>query len=295
MTIIITGGSGFIGRHLARRLSETEDLVIMDKAKPSFPANFIQCDLSKECKPGSDTDALFHFAASPDVRKSMETPSESMENNVVATHNILEACRKHDIKKIIFASTSAVYGNAEIIPTPETAELKPVSIYGATKAACEAFIRAYHEAYGLDAVILRYANIYGPGSNHGVMHDFVRKLQADKSRLEILGNGAQSKSYLYIDDAIDATLMASQMKGWHVFNVGSEKQTTVEEIAQIVAEALGIGNVQLSFTGGEGGWAGDVPKFLLDVTKIKAHGWRETTGIKTGAKNYVQWLVDKHE
>lgn len=152
-------------------------------------------------------------------------------------------------------------------------------------------IRSYYETYGLGAVVLRYANIYGPGSMRGVLHDFVKKLSADNSLLEILGNGTQSKSYLYIDDAIAATLLAANTRGWHVFNIGSENQTTVKEIAEIVIGTMELTNVQLKFSKGDSGWPGDVPRFLLDVTKIKALGWQEQTTIKTGVQQYVEWLV----
>ncbi len=296
MTTAVTGGSGFIGSHLANALlARGADVLVLDKVKPNFHTKFVQCDLSKDFKIDEAPETLFHFAASPDVKKSMEDPRHSLHNNVVATHNILEFCRRADVKKIVFASTSAVYGNAEIMPTPETAELKPISIYGATKVACEAFIRSYHETYGMDAIILRYANIYGPGSDHGVMHDFVNKLQKNNRQLEILGNGMQSKSYLYIDDAIEATILAAERKDWSIFNIGSETQTTVKEIAAMVINSLELENVHLKFTGDEAGWPGDVPKFLLDIKKIKSLGWAEKTDIKTGIDRHVEWLVGKYE
>ncbi len=297
MKVCVTGGSGFIGTHLARALiTEGRGVSVIDKVRPATSIvnniNIFQCDLTRSFNTSIfSADAVFHFAASVDVKKSMENPMESIENNVIATQNVLDACRKQDVKKIVFASTSTVYGNADKIPTSEDAELRPVSVYGATKAACEMLIRSYYETYGIDALILRYANIYGPGSRQGVVQDFVKKLSADTSQLEILGNGMQSKSYLYIDDAIAATLLAANTKGWNVFNIGSEKQTTVKEIAEMVIDAIGLTNVQLKFSNGVSGWPGDVPRFLLDVTKIKALGWQEKTDIRTGVRQYVEWLV----
>ncbi len=292
MRVCITGGSGFIGSHLASALSPGNEITIIDKNKPQHDARFIQTDLKKQFDPGTlKCDVLFHFAASPDVKNSMTNPMDSIENNITATQNVLEACRAQDIGKIVFASTSAVYGNAKAIPTPEDEELKPVSVYGATKAACEMMIRAYHETYGIEATILRYANIYGPGSNHGVMHDFFRKLAANSSRLEILGNGQQSKSYLYIDDAIAATLTASKESGWNVLNVGSERQTTVREIAEMIIAQMKLKDVELKFTGGNLGWSGDIARFLPDTNRIRSLGWKEETDIKTGIGKYVDWMV----
>jgi UDP-glucose 4-epimerase len=294
MHVCITGGSGFIGANLARRLSKrNDDVVIIDKnSSKDGSEKFVHCDLSQDF----DTkivacDTIFHFAASPSVKESMENPGEGLQNNVIATQNILEACRKQGVKKIVFASTSAVYGNADVMPTPENSELKPISVYGATKVACEALIRAYCETYGMDGIILRYANIYGPGSRHGIMYDFVKKLQRDRKHLEILGNGRQSKSYLYIDDAIDATLLAAEKKGWNVFNIGSERQTTALEIASMIAEKMEIKNLRFVCGTDEAGWIGDIPRFLLDISKINALGWKEHTNIKDGIWKYVEWII----
>ena len=292
MLACITGGSGFIGAHLARALSGENETVIIDKNKAQNDARFVQADLKRQFDPEIlKCDVLFHFAASPDVKNSMTNPMESIENNIIATQNVLEACRTQDIEKIIFASTSAVYGNARAIPTPEEAELKPVSVYGATKVACEALIRSYHETYGIHAVIMRYANIYGPGSKHGVMHDFIKKLIADSSCLEVLGNGQQLKSYLYIDDAIRATLIASKRNGWNVFNAGSKTQASVIQIAEMIINKMDLGSVKIKFLGGETGWPGDVPRFLLDVRKMESLGWKEETDIKTGIGKYLDWVV----
>lgn len=289
MQACITGGSGFIGTHLAAALQRAgDDVVVMDKIRPSFETRLELQDLAKQCSlPSCDT--LFHYAAAADVKQSMENPAECIENNITATHNVLEACRKQDIRKIIFASTSTVYGNAKTIPTPEESELNPISVYGATKAACELLIKSYSLAYGIDAVVLRYANIYGPGSRRGVVQDFVAKLAKNPAVLEVLGDGMQSKSYLYIDDAIEATLLAVQQKGWDVFNVGSETQMTVKEIAQLVISCMGLQGVEIKYAGGNAGWPGDVPKFLLDVRKIKALGWREIVAMREGIRKYIEW------
>ncbi|MDD5464594.1 MAG: NAD-dependent epimerase/dehydratase family protein [Candidatus Moranbacteria bacterium] len=291
MKMCITGGSGFIGSHLVRVLNKSgNDIIVVDRIKPDFPVKYLDCDISKAFEQESGIDIMFHYAASPDVRKSMENPVESLKNNVIATQNVLEFCRKNNVKKIVFASTSAVYGNADKVPITEEAELKPVSVYGATKASCEMLTRSYHETYGIDAVVLRYANIYGPGSTHGVMHDFFQKLVSNPKILEILGDGNQSKSYLYIDDAIRATMTASKERGWNVINVGSEKETSVKEIAFLVASAMNLQNVKFVFAGGKIGWKGDVPRYLLDIKKIQSLGWREQTEMNTGINNYIQWL-----
>ena len=190
-------------------------------------------------------------------------PETCFRENVCATHVILEAARKSDVKVLAFTSSSTVYGDAKMIPTPEDYPPEPISIYGASKLASELLIMAHARTYGFRAVIYRLANIVGPRSSHGVIYDFLQKLERNPRELEILGDGTQRKSYLYIDDCVNAMMAGLQKANKHVevFNVGSEDQITVREIAEIVVGELGLKNVEFKFAVGvnEGrGWTGDV-------------------------------------
>ncbi|MFH0973642.1 MAG: NAD-dependent epimerase/dehydratase family protein [Candidatus Micrarchaeota archaeon] len=302
---MITGGAGFIGSALARRLLRGNSVVVFDNFSSGSPSNFPESKKLKSIRGdirnstalnralrGAECDCVYHFAADPDVRGCTAHPRESFAINVAGTLNVLEACRKNDVRRLVFASSSVVYGDATRIPTPETAPLAPISVYGASKAAGEAYCAAFAETYGLRCVALRYANIFGPPSTHGVMCDFVSRLQCNPRRLEILGDGLQAKSYLYVDDALDATLLAARAskKPFDAFNVGSSKKTTVKEIAGLVSASLGVTPKYL-FTGGKRGWKGDVRVMLLDTRKLRSLGWREKTRLRAGVRKYVSWLA----
>jgi UDP-glucose 4-epimerase len=295
--ILITGGCGSIGSHIIDRMSD-RDLRVIDNLSSSTTDNIKKhlgkIDLVKKNinetgkEPFRDVEEVYHMAASPEVKLSGENPRNSFENNVAGTFNVLENCRLSDVDKIIFSSTSTVYGNAHV-PTPENHPFDAVSNYGATKVAGEAMIKSYQETYGINYVILRYANIFGPRSKHGVIYDFFQKLKKDPSHLQILGNGEQNKSYLYIEDCADATIFAGERKNV-VFNVGSETQVKVKDIASMVSSEMGLSSVRLEYTGGEKGWKGDVPVMLLDITKIKKLGWKPKTSMEEGIKRYIAWL-----
>lgn len=212
---MVTGGAGFIGSHLVDRLVEKgHEVTVVDDLSSSAldriqehvdreRIDFHQKDLKEKCENLYDrTDTVFHFAASSDVKTGNEKPRRMYENNVTVTFNVLEACRKTGVDEVVFASSSTVYGEADEIPTPEDYGIDPISLYGSTKAACEALARSYSSLYGMDVTILRYANIFGPRSDHGVIYDFYHKLKEDPDKLEILGDGRQRKSYLYIDDCV---------------------------------------------------------------------------------------------
>ncbi len=300
MQTLVTGGAGFIGSHLsARLLSERHLVVVLDNLSNGneelIPekAEFIKKDLVSDdvTKHFRGIEAVFHFAADPDVRTSVGNPKSTFENNVVATYNVLEACRKNDIARLIFASTSAVYGEAKAIPTPESYLPLPISNYGASKLACEAYCSSYANSYGIQITVLRFANIYGAHSTHGVMHDFFHKLNENPKQLEILGNGKQEKSYLHVSDAVAATILAfeKQKTVYEIFNVGSTAKTTVTAIAEQMATSLKL-SPKLTYAGGDRGWVGDVPLMLLDVKKLQALGWGESTKLQSGIKAYVSWL-----
>jgi len=314
--MLVTGGAGFIGSHLIEALTARRtNICVFDDLTagtlqnikpwlkdPSF--NFIKgdllcsADLAKIKKTCFET--VFHFAANPEVRAGLTNPDVHFQQNVVATHNLLEAVRKAENKPtLIFASTSTVYGEPTKIPTPEDyAPLKPISTYGASKLACEALISAYAYTYGFKAIIYRLANIVGPRSQHGVIYDFIQKLQKNPNILEILGDGTQNKSYLYINDCIEAMLLALEKSTEQVeiYNVGSEDQIDVKTIAEIAADKMGLQNIKFKFTGGvDGGrgWKGDVKNMLLDVSKIKSLGWKPKLNSKQAIRKAIKARASK--
>ena len=292
---MITGGAGFIGSHLVDALvSRGAEVVILDNLSSGKIDNishhqgnpnvkFIKGDLlnPQDIEPAvNDCEIVFHLAANPDVRTGSSNPQSHFNQNVMATYNLLEVLRKkNNVKVLAFTSSSTVYGEAPT-PTPEDyGELKPISVYGATKLACEALISAYAHSYGFRAIIYRLANIIGSRSTHGVIVDFIKKLSENPSELEILGDGTQKKSYLHVSDCIDAMLLAIEKTSNQVdiFNIGSEDQINVMTIARLVVEEMGLKNVKFKLTGGVHGgrgWIGDVKNMLLDISKLKGLGWK---------------------
>lgn len=294
--IIVTGGSGFIGSYIVDSLVGENDVLVIDK-KTGFTnprAKYVNadiCDAKDMTKLTKGAEIIFHFAADPNVRESAEKPMASFDVNVVGTVNMLEAARTNDVRKFIFASSSTIYGNAKI-PTKETEPAFPISPYGASKASCDAFLSAYVDAYGIDGVSCVYGNIFGPRSDHGVMYDFYHKLLRDPNKLMILGNGKQQKSYLYITDTIDATLLCSdKAKGYNKYNISSDEWINVEKIARVICDEMKISPV-LNYTGGKSGWVGDVPKFKLDISKIRKLGWKPKVSTEDGIRRYINYLKE---
>ncbi|MEM1509751.1 MAG: NAD-dependent epimerase/dehydratase family protein [Thermofilaceae archaeon] len=308
MRILVTGGAGFIGSHLVDKLlSEDYELVVIDNFSSGYFDNLSNSiaspklkvikgdlrDLSVLIESLSDVQAVFHFAANPEVR--VGDPNEHFEHNIKATYNLLETMRKRDVTDIVFASSSTVYGDAEILPTPESyGPLKPISVYGASKLACEALISSYVHTYSFRGISLRYANVVGPRNRKGVTYDFVRKLLANPKRLKVLGDGTQTKSYIWIEDAVAATLTAWKHSGkeFEVFNVGGVDAITVRRVAEIVIEEGELNNVEVEYTGGvEGrGWVGDVKKMHLDISKLIGLGWspryKSEESVRLAARHY---------
>lgn len=298
MKIAITGGAGFIGSHIKDKLIEQNNqVIIVDDLSSGKIENISNAKLIKKSilnditSDLEDVDTVFHFAADPEVRKRALTPLSSFKLNVEGTLSVLEAIRKADVKHIVFASTSTVYGQASIIPTPETYPATPISNYGASKLAAESYISSYSSTYGFKGTCLRYANIFGERSLHGVIYDFFHKLKKDPKKLEILGDGNQDKSYLYISDCVDATLMAwkKQEKSYDVFNIGSEEKITVNTIAKLVSKLTKTTPV-FNYSGGSSGWIGDVPLMLLDITKIKKIGANPKITFENAVSKYITWL-----
>lgn len=299
--ILVTGGAGFIGSELVRTLLKNkQDVVAIDNFSGGYLGNLtnvltypnfllIQDDLlnlsSHTIQIIRDCDEVYHLAANPDVRIGSRNSQVDFNNNILSTYNLLEIMRNSDVcKKLIFTSTSTVYGDADIVPTSEDyGPLIPISLYGSSKLAAESLISGYSHMFGIKCGVLRLANIIGATSNHGVIFDFIKKLNNNNTFLEILGNGKQNKSYLYIDDCIDAMLLVSEYldhnydgSSFNLFNVGSEDKLEVFSIAKIILRELDLENVPLIFSSvnSDGrGWKGDVKNMLLDISKIKRLGW----------------------
>jgi len=298
--VLVTGGAGFIGSYLVERLlGEGYKVIVVDNLSSGSLNNlkdvigdpnlvFRRADvrsLDKWIDLLNGVDIVFHYAANPEVRHSVREPLDHYDQNLTATMLVLEACRRKGVSFIVFASSSTVYGDAEKIPTPEDYPLKPISVYGATKAAAEIMCQTYARLYNLKCLILRYANIIGPRTSHGVVYDFLVKLSKNPKKLEILGDGSQRKSYLYIDDTIEATMRAVEYFTntnlvEEVFNIGNVDWVSVKEIADIVVNVLGLEDVEYVFKPGTSdgrGWPGDVKLMLLDIAKIRrATGWSPT-------------------
>lgn len=220
--------------------------------------------------------AVWHLAANPDIRRGTQDPRLDLEHGTVATFRVLEAARTHQVPKVLFSSSSVVYGYPTRFPTPEDyGPLLPQSLYGASKLASEGLLSAYAHCYGLRSYLFRFANIVGPYMTHGVTYDFFEKLAKTPDRLEVLGDGRQSKSYLRTEDCVDAMLLAADRadEPVNVYNLGTDDRISVREIAEKVVRANG-GRAQIHFTGGSQGWAGDVPQQLLAIDKVKALGWK---------------------
>ena len=216
------------------------------------------------------------------------------DQNILATYNLLEAIRKNRVKKIAFTSTSTVYGEASIMPTPENyGPLVPISLYGASKLACEALITAYSHTFDLQAWIFRFANIVGPRGTHGIIIDFINKLQNDPSQLEILGDGKQEKSYLHVSECVASILFAieNSKENVNIFNIGSEDTINATTIGKIVVEEMGLSNVQFLYTGGSRGWKGDVPRMRLEIEKLKAIGWKPVYNSERSVRETTKTLL----
>jgi UDP-glucose 4-epimerase len=296
--ILVTGGAGCIGSDLAAALLERGDRVTVvdnlgsgkyEHIEPLLPDpgfRFIEGDLLDPAALEAAMEGVsmvYHLAANPDVKFIPGDPTDKdLQQNTICTYLVLECMRRHDVHRLVFSSTSAVYGISERQPIREEQSPRPISLYGATKLSCEAIIGAFQHLFGLDCWIFRFANIVGPKvrkRGRTVIGDFIDKLQRDPTRLQILGNGKQAKSYLLSGECVEAMLYAvdhaeNAPPAPHIFNLGCDDSLSVERIAGMVSAAMGLSRVVYEFTGGEGGWLGDVPRFRLDVSAINRLGWR---------------------
>ncbi len=307
MRALVTGGAGFIGSSLVDRLlagghqviafdnfSTGQERFLAEAAKQSSftLVRGDTLDLATLTETTRGVDVVFHFAANADVRFGTEHPRRDLEQNTIATFNVLEAMRANGVTRVAFSSTGSIYGEAPTIPTPEDAPF-PVqtSLYGASKLAGEGLIQAYCEGFGFRAWIFRFVSILGERYTHGHVFDFYRSLRADASRLRVLGNGRQRKSYLYIQDCIDAILLAMDRATdkVNVLNLGTDEYCEVNDSIGWMTSHLGVAPT-LDYTGGDRGWIGDNPFIFLDTSRIRALGWTPRLTIREGIIRTVDYL-----
>jgi UDP-glucose 4-epimerase len=307
MRACITGGAGFIGSNLADRLlADGHTVTVYDNfstGQPSFLANartephftLLKGDLLdlarlKDVLAGQDF--VFHLAANADVRHGPEQPGKDLQQNTIATFHVLEAMRAGGVRRIVFSSTGSIYGEPDVFPTPENCPF-PVqtSLYGASKLAGEALITAYCQAFGFQAYIFRFVSILGERYTHGHVFDFYQKLLSNPHYIEVLGNGRQRKSYLYVQDCIDAMLLVLERatEAVNIYNLGTEEYCAVDDSLSWICNHLGV-KPQRKYTGGERGWVGDNPFIFLDTTKIRALGWRPKLSIREGVIRTLEYL-----
>jgi len=312
--VLVTGGAGFIGSHLVDVLIKNGHYVIVldnlveggghleniqnqiDSGKCQFiKEDILNLEFLLEKLP--KVDIIYHFAADPDVRLSVPNPINSFNINVQGTLNVLEYARKYNINKFIFASSGGtVYGDVDVFPITEEIAFKPISPYGASKAAAEMYLSAYASSYHIKSASLRFANIIGERSLHGIGYDFFKHLNENPNILNILGDGKQKKSYLHVSDTIEAVLLIAdnfdnQKKWYDFYNLGSEDWYTVNEIADIYEKELNLSNVKHSYSGrSNGGWVGDVAKMILSIDKIKKFGFLPKVSFEEGVHRYCEWL-----
>lgn len=312
MRFFVAGGAGFIGSHMVRRLMEqpAEKVVVydnlssrqiwhLDDLRSDSRLIIIKADI-KDLGTLTDsmagTEVVYHFASNPDIAKAMHQPDIDFWEGTYLTQNILEAMRLNGIKKIIFASGSGVYGDTGLLRVSEDhGPLLPISTYGAGKLAAEALICSYCHMFDMTGRVYRLANVVGPRQTHGVAYDFIHRLRKDRCKLRILGDGTQSKSYIHVDDVLDAIFVTDMgsAEQYDCFNVATDEYVTVKEIADLVVEELGmqVGQVEYELTGGKRGWKGDVPVVRFDLSKIHKMGWRAKRSSREALRASIQAMI----
>jgi UDP-glucose 4-epimerase len=304
---LITGGAGFIGSHLADALMQNNDITIFDNLSSGHFAHhlgkkgfqFIQGDL-KDSRPLQEAlkgqDIVLHLASNPDIARGLDETDLDLKEGTLLTYNVLEAMRLNGVKTIIYTSGSGIYGDQGTKSISEDfGPLLPISLYGANKLASEGLISAFCHMFGMRAYIFRLANVVGARQTHGVTYDFIRKLREKPASLEILGDGRQSKSYMHIEDVIEAIIFVSHHCSdiLNVYNVATDDYIDVTTIAQLVAREMGLGDIELRYTGGNRGWKGDVPTVRFDLRKIHQLGWKARYGSVQAVTKSIRELLGK--
>jgi len=301
-TVLVTGGAGLIGSHLAERLATDNEVVVVDDlskgTRDRVPdgVEFREADLTDPAAADrvvtDDVDCVFHLAAITDT--NFDDDRVLFERNTSMTHNVLEAARAAGVTNFAFTSSSTVYGEAPR-PTPEDyAPLEPISVYGSSKLADEALVSTFAHSYGVQSWVFRFANVVGPRQRGNVIPDFVQKLQENPETLTILGDGRQEKSYLYVEDCVDAMVHVVEHadRALNTYNLGTRTTTSVDRIADIVSEEMGLAP-DYEYTGGDRGWTGDVPRMRLSVEKLAALGWEVPGSSDAAVRRAAREIVDE--
>lgn len=308
MRTLVTGAAGFIASNLTDRLLEeghdvtgydnlsTGRMEFLRAAARSPRFQLVRADtldLDALTAAAAGVDMVFHLAANADVRYGTERPRRDLEQNTIATWNVLEAMRRNGVKRIVFSSTGSVYGEPDVFPTPEGAPF-PVqtSLYGASKLAGEAMISAYCEGFGMEGWIFRFVSILGERYTHGHVFDFYKQLREHPEHLHVLGNGRQRKSYLYVGDCVAAMLRAVEKAAGRVniLNLGADEYCEVNDSVRWISEHLGV-SPAVTYGGGERGWTGDSPFIFLDCSRMRSLGWRPQLGIRQGVERTLDFLA----
>ncbi|MDR3205155.1 MAG: NAD-dependent epimerase/dehydratase family protein [Deltaproteobacteria bacterium] len=306
--VFVTGAAGFIGSTLVDRLlkegfevigydnfSTGREFFLTEALKnPNFKlikADIL--DLAALTSSMRGAEVVWHFSANADVRFGLNHPRKDIDQNVIATSNVLEAMRYNEVRDILFSSSGSVYGEATVFPTPEEAPFPiQTSLYGASKLACEGLISSYCQGYGFRGVVFRFVSMLGERYTHGHVYDFVSYLINNPDRLSVLGNGSQRKSYLYVGDCVEAMMKvrAKMPNVYEVYNLGADEYCTVVDSIGWITSLMGL-NPKLEFSGGDRGWVGDNPFIFLDTQKIRALGWHQTLTIRQGVERTASWLL----
>jgi len=312
MKILVTGGAGFVGSHLidslimkGNKVICVDDLSLGKKEnimhhEPNDNFKFIQLDITskekiKDVFAEEQFGCVFHLAANSDIQMGSQYLSIDLKNTFMTTFNTLECMKQFDVKKLIFASTSAVYGESTLKLTEDSGPLLPVSFYGAAKLSSEAYISAFVANSDIQAWIPRFPNVVGERATHGVVFDFINKLLKNPKELLILGDGKQIKPYMYVKDLVEAILFVyeNSKEDINYFNLSVDSETSVNKIAEIVTEEMGLNNVKFIYSGGDRGWIGDVPRFQYDIRKATELGWRPKRTSDDSVRLAVKALLRK--
>lgn len=298
---LVTGGAGFIGSHLVDRLVNRGDKVTIIDCFRTGRMQFVNTkatlvnqdikDSKNISKYFEGVNDVYHLAANADVRYGWNNPRNDFEFNLSNTLTVAEVAAEAGVENFIFSSTGSVYGEADIIPTPETYAIhKQTSLYGSSKISCEAFLGAYAEASKFRVTVLRFVSVLGPRYTHGHVFDFIQKLNLNSERLDVLGDGTQNKSYIHVSDCVDAIIELRGPSNFEIFNVGRQETLRVSRSIEIICGVLNVAP-KIVFGGGQRGWIGDNPVILLDTRKANSFGWNPKIGLEDSVKDTSRWLT----